>query len=150
MDFTFTAVIRCPPAQVFALFRDIDRYNEHEGSPVPVLDKTTDGPVGVGTRYREVVKIAPLVTMTILSEITRYELEQHLASRWWSNVMEGHLAYDFAAVDGETHVVQRMSLYPRGVLRLFSPLIRTMFARAASRRLVEIKALLELQAGHRS
>ena len=59
MEFEFTAVIHCPPADVFALFRDIDQYNAHEGSPVPVLDKITDGPVGVGTRYREVVRMMP-------------------------------------------------------------------------------------------
>ena len=149
MDFEFTAVIHCPPADVFALFRDVDQYNEHEGSPVPVLDKITDGPVGVGTRYREVVIMIPFiealrfVTMTILSEITEYEPERRLSSWWRSSVMEGRLAYDFAPVDGGTHVVQQMRLYPRGVLRLFSPLIKVMFSRAASRRLVDIKALLE-------
>ena len=143
MEFEFTAMIHCPPADVFALFRDIDQYNEHKGSPVPVLDKITDGPVGVGTRYREVVRMLPGVMMTILSEVTGYEPERYLASDWRSAVMEGHLAYTFAPVDGGTRVIQKMSLNPRGILRVFSPLIKVMFSRAASRRLVEIKALLE-------
>ena len=145
MDFAFTAVIHRPPADVFAFFRDVDQYNEHEGSPVPVLDKITDGPVGVGTQYREVVKVFPGITMTILSEVTGFDPERHLASRWWSNVMAGYLAYDFTPVDGGTHVVQRMSLCPKGLLRLLSPLIKVTFARAASRRLMHIKALLEMQ-----
>ena len=29
MDFEFVAVIDCPLADVFALFRDVDQYNEH-------------------------------------------------------------------------------------------------------------------------
>lgn len=145
MDFEFTAVIHRPPADVFAFFRDVDQYNEHEGSPVPVLDKITDGPVGVGTRYREVVKMMPFVTMTILSEITRYEPERHLASWWRSRVMEGQLAYHLEPVGDGTRVVQKMSLNPLGVLCLFSPLIKVMFSRAVGQRLVEIKALLEAQ-----
>ncbi len=149
MEFEFTAVIHCPPADVFALFRDVDQYNEFDGSPVPVLDKITDGPVGVGTRYREVVRmmpgigVMPGVTMTILSEVTGYEPERYLASDWHSNVMAGRLAYAFEPVDGGTRVVQKMTLEPKGVLRVFSPLIKAMFSRAASRRLVGIKALLE-------
>jgi uncharacterized protein YndB with AHSA1/START domain len=143
MDFEFTAVIHCPLADVFALFRDVDQYNKPGGSPVPVLDKITEGPVGVRTRYREVVEMMSFVTMTILSEITDYEPERYLASRWWSNVMEGHLAYEFELVDGGVRVVQKMSLNPKGVLRLFSPLIKVLFSRAAAQRLAGIKALLE-------
>jgi uncharacterized protein YndB with AHSA1/START domain len=149
MEFEFTAVIHCPPTDVFALFRDVDQYNEHEGSPVPVLDKITDGPVGVGTRYREVVRMMPGVTMTVLSEVTGYEPERYLASEWHSNVMEGHLAYVFEPVDGGTRVVQKMTLEPKGVLRVFSPLIKAMFSRAVGRRLEEIKALLESQVSAR-
>lgn len=149
MEFEFTAVICCPPADVFALFRDVDQYNEHEGSPVPVLDKITEGPVGVGTRYREVVRMIPGirmmrgVTMTIFSEVTGYEPERYLALEWRSNVMEGHLAYTFEPVAGGTRVIQKMSLKPKGVLRVFSPLITAMFSRTAGQRLEGIKALLE-------
>ena len=149
MEFEFTAVIHCPPADVFAFFRDVDQYNEFEGSPVPVLDKVTDGPVRVGTRYREVVRMMPgirmmhSVTMTILSEVTGYEPERYLASDWHSNVMEGNLAYTFEPVDGGTRIVQKMTLKPKGILRVFSPLIKVMFSRAAGQRLRGIKALLE-------
>ena len=151
MDFAFTAVIHRPPADVFAFFRDVDQYNEHEGSPVPVLDKITDGPVGVGTRYREVVMMLPFikalhfVTMTILSEVTDYEPGHRLASWWRSDVMAGQLVYTFESVDGGTLVVQQMSLHPRGALRLFSPLIKATFSRVAGQRLQDIKALLEGQ-----
>jgi uncharacterized protein YndB with AHSA1/START domain len=149
MEFEFTAVIACPPADVFALFRDIDQYNEHKGSPVPILDKITDGPVEVGTRYREVVRMMPGVTMTILSEVTGYEPERYLASNWHSSVMEGDLAYTFDPVAGGTRVIQKMSLNPKGILRVFSPLIKAMFSRTAGRRLEEIKALLEAQVSER-
>ena len=57
--------------------------------------------------------------------------------------MEGHLAYTFEPVDGGTRVIQEMSLKPKGLLHVFSPLLKAMFSRAASRRLIGIKALLE-------
>jgi hypothetical protein len=91
----------------------------------------------------------PFVTMTILSEITEYESERRLASRWWSNVMEGRLAYTFEQTYGGVRVVQRMSLNPKGILRVFSPLIKAMFSRAAGQRLEGIKALLEGQISER-
>ena len=155
MEFEFTAVIHCPPADVFALFRDVDQYNAYEGSPVPVLDKVTEGPVGVGTRYREVVRMMPgirmmhSVMMTIVSEVTGYEPGRYLASDWHSNVMEGHLAYTFEPVEGGTRVIQQMTLNPKGILRVFSPLIKVMFSRAAGQRLEGIKALLEAQVSER-
>lgn len=149
MEFEFAAVIHCPSADVFALFRDIDQYNEHKGSPVPILDKITDGPVEVGTRYREVVRMMPGVMMTIYTEITDYKPERYLAMRWCSNVMEGDLAYTFDPVGGGTRVIQKMSLNPKGILRVLSPLIRAMFSRTAGRRLEEIKALLEAQVSER-
>lgn len=146
MDFEFVAVIDCPLADVFALFRDVDQYNEHEGSPVPVLDKITDGPVRVGTRYREVVRMMPGITMTIFTEITDYDPDRYLASRWWSGVMEGRLAYTFEETADGVRVIQKMSLNPKGVLRVFSPLIKAMFSRAGEQRLAWIKAFLEARA----
>jgi len=91
----------------------------------------------------------PGVTMTILSEVTDYEPERYLASDWHSNVMEGHLAYAFEPVERGTRVVQKMSLNPKRILRVFSPLIKVLFSRAAGRRLEEIKALLEARVSER-
>ena len=143
MNFEFRAVIACPLAEVFAFFRDMDQQARQEDSVVPVYDKVTPGPTGVGTRYREVVRLLPGLTAEIRSEITAFEPERHLAYRFSGLGMDGVLNYYLEATELGTLVVQRQSLYPRGLLKLFNPLIEAAFSRAAGGRLQGIKALLE-------
>jgi len=149
MKFRFSVVIAQPPSAVFAFFRDVDQHAGQEGTPVPVYDKVTPGPVGVGTRYREVVQVLPKVRGEMLSEVTCYEEGKRLEYRFSGLGMVGELEYTFEPCDGGTRVVQEQSLHPRGVLQPFSPLIGKMFHAAASRRLLVIKSLVErgLQAG---
>jgi uncharacterized protein YndB with AHSA1/START domain len=143
MEFEFNIVINRPPADVFAFFRDKDQHPRGDSSPVTVLEKTTSGPYGVGTRYREVVRMLPFMEGEILSEITRFEPPAHLEEKWWSSGMEGELAYHFESTGESTRLTQRETLRPKGLLKLFSPMIKLMFGRAATNRLAIIKEYLE-------
>jgi hypothetical protein len=143
MEFELTAVINRPLEEVFAFFRDVDQHAGQKGTIVPVYDKITPGPVGVGTRYREVVQVMPFVTGEILTEVVGYEPSRRLAYRYVALGMAGELTYWFEAVEEGTRMVQRQSLWPSGLLRLFSPLIGAMFSRMIERRLVGIKGYLE-------
>jgi hypothetical protein len=147
MKFRFSVVIAQPPSAVFAFFRDVDQHAGQEGTPVPVYDKVTPGPVGVGTRYREVVQVLPKVRGEMLSEVTCYEEGKRLGYRFSGLGMDGELEYIFEQVQGGTGVVQLQSLHPRGALRPFSWLIGKMFAAVAGQRLETIKALLEQGSG---
>jgi hypothetical protein len=122
MDFELSATINRPLEEVFGFFRDIDQHAGQEGTIVPVYDKITPGPVGVGTRYREVVQVMPFVTGEILTEVVGYEPGQRLAYRFVALGMVGELTYRFEAAEEGTRVVQRQSLWPGGWLRLFSPM----------------------------
>lgn len=146
MQFELSAVIRRPREEIFSFFRDIDQHAGQEGTLVPVYDKTTPGPVGVGTRYREVVQVLPFVTGEIWTEVTSYEPDRRLAYRYVALGMPGELTYRFEAVEGGTRVVQRQRLCPGGLLRPFRPLIGAIFSRMITRRLAEIKRLLESEA----
>lgn len=143
MEFEFTAVINRPVETVFAFFRDVDRYAGKKGSIVPVLDKVTPGPIGVGTRYHEVVRVLPFVNGEVLTEVVGYEPGRTLAYRYVALGMAGDLTYRFEAAGEGTRVVQRQSLRPGGLLRLFSPMIGASFSRMAARRLAGIKRALE-------
>ena len=143
MEFELTAVINRSLEEVFAFFRDMDQHAGREGTIVPIYDKITPGPVGVGTRYREVVQVLPFVTGEILSEVVLYEPDRRLAYRYVALGMAGELTYSFEAVEEGTRMVQRQSLCPSGFLRLFSPVIGAMFSRMIERRLLGIKGLLE-------
>jgi hypothetical protein len=147
MDFRFTAVIAMPPGDVFAFFRDVDQHAGRKGTRVPVYDKLTSDPVGLGTRYREVVQLLPLVRGEIISEITDYEEGKRLGYRFSGLSMDGELTYTFEPVGQGTLVTQKQSLNPRGVLRFFSAGIGKIFSTVAAQRLEGIKALLEQTAG---
>jgi hypothetical protein len=147
MDFEFRAVIDCSPTEVFAFFRDVDRHAGQEGSVVPVYEKVTSGPTGIGTRYREVIRLLPYITAEMHTEVTCYRPERCLAYCFSGLGMDGSLEYEFETAGPGTRVLQRQSLHPRGLLVLLSPLIKLLFSWVAGRRLEEIKDLLESTAG---
>lgn len=70
---------------VFLFLRDKDKYKQKKDSLVLILEKTTEGPVCVGTKYREVVQMLPFCRGEIISVITRYEppvyLEEDFSTR---------------------------------------------------------------------
>jgi uncharacterized protein YndB with AHSA1/START domain len=143
MEFDLSVYIDRSPEDVFAFLRDKDKYPQEEGSPVLLLEKTTPGPHGVGTRYREVVQMLPFVKGEILSEVTHYEPGERLDEDWEGAGMEGHLGYLFVGEDRGTRLFQRETVKPRGWLRLAAPLIQLTLGRAIRNRLQDIKRILE-------
>jgi len=144
MDFEFVATIQCPPAAVFSFFRDIEQHAGRAGSVVPVYDKITPEPTGVGTRYREVVRILPFWHAEVIAEIVQLEPDRLLKVKFaFGRTMDGTLVYHLEPAGEGTQVVQRQSLRPRGVAKLFSPFIKLTFSQVAGRRLQAIKRILE-------
>ncbi|MBN1641964.1 MAG: SRPBCC family protein [Anaerolineae bacterium] len=143
MYFERTISIDRTPADVFAFLRDKDTYPQAPGSPVLLLERTTGAPVGVGTRYREVVRMFPLVQGEIWSEITRYEPPCALEERFWGTGVEGHLAYEFRPEGEGTRLVQRETIRFKGLMAVIEPLIRPMFLARIEARLVGIRDDLE-------
>ena len=131
------------PVDVFCFLRDKDQYPQEAGSPVLVLEKTTAGPAGVGTRYREVVRMFPCVRGEIRSVVTRYEPPRFLEEDFCGAGTEGHLAYEFRAEGTGTRLVQRETIRFRGLMGLVEPLIRPMFLKRIEARLATIKDVLE-------
>jgi hypothetical protein len=123
VNFNLSIWINRPPGEVFALLRDKDEYLQKPGSPVLALDRLTPGPVRVGTRYREVVRMLPGVRGEIRSVVTRFEPPARLEESFAGAGMAGNLAYEFVPDDGGTRLVQRERLVARGWLAPLSPFI---------------------------
>jgi hypothetical protein len=119
------------------------------GSPVLALEKTTPGPVGVGTHYREVVRMLPGVRGEIRSVVTRFDPPTHLEEDFEGAGMAGHLAYTFVPERGGTQLIQRQCLVARGWLAPLAPLIRLTLAPRLRQRLADIKGVLEGGRGER-
>jgi uncharacterized protein YndB with AHSA1/START domain len=143
VDFELSIMINRSPAEVFAFLRDKEKHPQKEGSPVLVLEKTTPGTPGVGTRYREVVQMLPFYRGEILSEITHFKPNELLEEDFSGAGMYGHLAYQFIPEKDGTILVQRENLHYHGLLRFFEPIIRVMLGRRLLERLEAIKLHLE-------
>ncbi len=143
MKFERSITIHCKPEAAFVFLRDKEQFQQEPGSPVLVLEKTTPGPVGVGTRYREVVQMFPLVKGEILSTVQRYEPSRFLEESFRGTGMEGYLAYEFIPVEEGTHLIQRETIQFHGLFGLFSPLMERMLLKAVEARLEGIKKFLE-------
>jgi len=143
MFFELSIAINRSPYDVFAFLRDKEKYPQKQGSPVLALDKTTLGPTGVGTRYREAVQMLPLVRGEILSVITRFETGAFLEEDFKGAGMSGHLAYQFLSEKTGTLLVQRETLVTVGLLNLVNPIIKLALGHQLERRLRGIKLVLE-------
>lgn len=132
-----------PPPVVYLFLRDKDIIPRKPGSPVLVLEKTTRGPVDVGTRYREVVQMFPFFRGEIRSVITRYEPFRYLEEDFEGAGMIGHLAYEFVPEGNGTRLIQRETLQLRPALRPLSPMIERMLRRHLHSRIIQVKGVLE-------
>ena len=143
MDFDLNVTIERSLYIVFAFLRDKDTYPQEDNSPVSLLERTTIGPLGVGTRYREIVQMLPFYKGEILSEITHYEPEHRIDEDWQGPCMDGSLTYLFLPEDGGTRLIQRETVNLCGLLWLFSPMVKLTLGMALRKRLNDIKHVLE-------
>lgn len=143
MYFEISIFIERPPEEVFAFLRDKDSYPQEDDSPVLILEKTTPGHIGVGTRYREVVQMLPFVKGEIFSEITRFEPWGFLDEDFWGAGMEGHLAYQFLPEADGTRLIQRETLNVSWFLKPVEFFVKRELTWRLPARLEDIKTLLE-------
>jgi hypothetical protein len=92
----------------------------------------------VGTCYREVVQMFPLIKGEILSSVQRYEEPRFLEESFRGTGMDGYLAYEFIPIEKGTLLIQRETIQFHGLFGLFSPLMERMLIKAVETRLEEI------------
>lgn len=144
MRFDYSVTIHRPPSAVYAMLADIQDWGKEERvALVPVMEKVTPGPTRVGTRWHEVIALAPHVTMTVWSEVVALELDHLLDERFWAWWMRGRLEYTMTPVDGATILRQRERLEPRGPFRLIDGLIARRLGPAIEARLEAIARMLD-------
>ena len=143
MNFELSISINCTQEKLFIFLRDKDQHIQKRNSPVLVLERITDPPVAVGTRYREVVKMLPFYKSEIFSTITKYEPYEYLEEDFFSKGMKGHLAYQFIVIDGSTKLIQRERIFFSFPINLINPVIKKVLHRKLLERLEEIKMELE-------
>ena len=122
-----------------------DERNEPRYNPqMRLVEKISDGPIGLGTQYRaEVVSGGRAVPMVIV--FTGYERPRRLASTTRLSNMDIRYTLTFEPASNGTRMRWVGDLEPKGVLRLMAPFVGWMGRRQELRIWTGLKQLLEGQ-----
>jgi uncharacterized protein YndB with AHSA1/START domain len=143
MEFELSAEIDRPASQVFAFLADLRNHPQEEGTKVLSVEKTTSGPIGPGTRFREIVQMLPFVRVEMVSEVSAYEPDERIVFTWRGGGMEGDLILSFHEQNGGTLLALQETIRPQGLMELAEPVIHRAFEDTQHRRLEALKRVLE-------
>jgi uncharacterized protein YndB with AHSA1/START domain len=118
-----------------------DHRHEPEWNPMMThIEVLTNGPVGVGTRYKTEFVKGP----TMVMECTEYERPLSWAMVGTSTAMKASGDNRVIPTDEGALLVMRMELELHGLFRLAAPLIRRRLRRSFEQDVRNIKARLEV------
>lgn len=147
MKFRRTVSVARPVAEVFAFMKDFENHPQEMDTKVLLVQKITPGRVGVGTCYREKVQMLPLMAVNMISEITHFEPEVEITYVWQGGGMRGTLRISFVPHANGTILTVQEWIDPRGVMKLFAPIIGAAFRQTWEDRLQAIQRVLESGVG---
>ena len=138
-----TAVINRPIEEVFAVLSNAEN-NPKWSSAFLEVQKTSDGPIGVGTTWQGLGKF---LGKQIEVELEETEYEQNRKSAQKSTVpFPVNQQMTFESVDGGTRVNVRFEADPGGFFKLAEPLLAGMVKRNVEGELANLKDLMEAHA----
>jgi uncharacterized protein YndB with AHSA1/START domain len=127
-------VINCPRERVFRSVTDLGTWNQWHGSSE--VEKTTPGPVGVGTVWKATGEVqGQVITATI--GVTTYEPDSQFGFNF-SGPINGRRSFFFEPVADATRLVT--------VLELANPELAEPARQQWDKDLLRLKELLEAQA----
>jgi uncharacterized protein YndB with AHSA1/START domain len=132
------ADVRRPPEEVFDYASDPAKEPEWN-IRMKGIEKLTDGPVGVGARYRMLFTQGP----PAISECVRFERPSFWELVGGSRVISSRFKGRVDRRGEGSHLVLRMEIRPRGLLALALPLVRRRMQRELERDIATIKVRLE-------
>jgi uncharacterized protein YndB with AHSA1/START domain len=101
-------MINRPPEQIFPLIADLNHWGRwHAGAGE--VEKTSPGPVGVGTTWRVSGEVQGQ-RLTITLEVTGYEVNRHFTFKTTSGPIEAEDRFTLEPVNGGTRLKLRMRL----------------------------------------
>jgi carbon monoxide dehydrogenase subunit G len=139
-----SATVNVPPEKAFNYLADVTRHIEW-GSHLSSADKTSDGPVVVGSTFATVGKLFG----THEAEVKITELVPNQKITFESQDDSGHFRHEFilAPSNGGTAIIKAVEpLQTRGPLKLFSPILPLIVRRGFATDLKKIKERLETRA----
>jgi uncharacterized protein YndB with AHSA1/START domain len=140
MKFTNIITINRPPADVFGFlvrFENVPLWNY----AISETTKITDGPVRVGSRYRQTRTLPSRSEETF--EVTEVEPDRRLSIHGVLGPFHGEVTYLLESAGNGTALTNTMNLQPSGPLRLVAPLAASRVKSAVAANLDSLKQILE-------
>ncbi|HZP15203.1 MAG TPA: SRPBCC family protein [Nocardioides sp.] len=136
--FVNSAVIAAPRERVFDYVAE--RENEREWNPeCKSVEKLTDGPIGVGSRWRAQWKGSPVIEV----ETTEYDRPNHMTNHN-GGPLEVTVTFTCGPADDDnTRLDVAFYAQPHGAMRLMFPLFERRFRKQSAENVGRIKAALE-------
>jgi hypothetical protein len=138
-------IVNRPVEEVFDFIAD-ERNGPRYNPRMLVAENLSDGPIGVGTRFRTELKTIGR-TMPMIVELTPYERPWRLASLTRSSMMETDGELSFEAVPAGTRMRRSWEVRLRGAMRLLAPLVGVIGRRQEQRIWHRLKHLLRSRGG---
>jgi uncharacterized membrane protein len=114
-------LIKRPVEQVFDYVAD--QRNEPIYNPRMLRsEKITDGPIGIGTRFRATTQ-SGWREIEMLIEVTEYQRPRRFGSRTTMSSADVDGGLTFEPVNGATRMSWSWDVRPRGSLRILAPLV---------------------------
>jgi uncharacterized protein YndB with AHSA1/START domain len=140
MDFTNTVTIDRPAHDVFRFVANLENVPKWNYAIVETR-KTSDGPVGIGTTYRQIRSLPTRSEETL--QVTELEPDRRFAVQGDLGPFVGTLTYEFEDVNGRTRLTNRADLEGRGLMKLAAPIASGRVREAVAANLGALKQLLE-------
>lgn len=141
IDFVLTRDIARPPGEVFAYVTDASKLATWQRNTVSAVP---DGPMGLGTKIREVHRAPAGKQIATVVEVVEYEPDHVFGMR----IIEGppvHGQITFEPSDTGTGFRFRVYTQPTGLMRLAEPILRPILKRQFEQHCTNLKAVLESQ-----
>jgi len=116
-----TQVIRKPVAEVFRTVVDVENFPKWNPT-TPRARKLTSGEIGEGTRFELEIRGFGKV----LQELREFELNKRVRLVPTMRVLSGGHRFVFSAQGDSTRVDHELEMTPKGLFKMFSPLMGMM------------------------
>ena len=140
MRFANSVTVARSPHEIFEYLANFENAPEWNYAIVETR-KTSDGPVGVGTTYRQTRSLPSRSEEAF--QVDELEPDQRLAIHGDLGPFEGTLTYELEGVAGGTRITNSAELEAHGLLKIAAPLASSRVGDAVAANLQKLKEILE-------